>query len=343
MTPKTPLSASRIKTLKGCSWQYWCKYVLGIPDKTNSGALKGSIIHLVFECLSNKRHIKHFKSIIRNRDVFSCAPIKRLIVKHLNKVKLNNQESIKDVCSMILNGLRNDFYGTKLGTPDLDLTELEFDIICTVEGRSYRVKGFIDKVFIYGDMAVIRDYKSSKKTFSGSDLTDNLQDYIYSLAVRHLYPQVKHIRVEFVFLKDGVIDEHKGPSEGISLVMDTKVAQEIKGFEFELHEIQKYADTFDKKTAISKFAAFQGFPEDGGFGGCLLCGFSKEKGQLKKDGSPMWDCSYKWGLDYYSLVDEAGKQIKSSMDKAELESLKKDKQKIKRIKYAGCPAHRKAE
>lgn len=340
--PTTPLSASRIKTLKGCSWQYWCKYVLGIPDKTNSGAQKGSIIHLVFECLSQKRRLPHFKQIIRHRDVFYVESIKRLVIKHLKSYGLNDSESIKDVCSMILNGLRNDFYGTKLGTPDLDLTEQEFDIISEEKDRSFRVKGFVDKIFIYGSLALIRDYKSSKKTFSGKDLTDNLQDYIYSLAVRRLFPQVKDIKVEFVFLKDGVIDAHEGPSEGISVVMETKEAAEIKGFESELDSIQKYADSFDKTTAISNLAAKQGFPKDGGFGGCLLCGFSDRKGQLKKNGEPMWDCSYKWELDYYSLVDEAGKQVKSAMDKSDLIELQKPGQTIKKLKYAGCPAFRKS-
>jgi len=49
--PKTALSASRIKTVEGCSWLYWCKYKLKLPDASNDGAKRGSICHLIFEHL----------------------------------------------------------------------------------------------------------------------------------------------------------------------------------------------------------------------------------------------------------------------------------------------------
>lgn len=52
--PNTPLSASRIKTAQSCSWLYWCKYKLKLPDKSNEGAKRGSICHLVFEVLGVK-------------------------------------------------------------------------------------------------------------------------------------------------------------------------------------------------------------------------------------------------------------------------------------------------
>ena len=53
--PQTTLSASRIKTAQGCSWLYWCKYKLKLPDASNDGAKRGSICHLIFELLGEKR------------------------------------------------------------------------------------------------------------------------------------------------------------------------------------------------------------------------------------------------------------------------------------------------
>ena len=44
-----PLSASRIKTLQTCSWQYWCKYHLKLPDRSNEGSLRGTICHAIFD------------------------------------------------------------------------------------------------------------------------------------------------------------------------------------------------------------------------------------------------------------------------------------------------------
>ena len=57
---KVRLSASRLKTLQSCTWLYYCKYILKLPDTTNSGALRGTHIHLILEILQNPRHKKHF-------------------------------------------------------------------------------------------------------------------------------------------------------------------------------------------------------------------------------------------------------------------------------------------
>ena len=65
--PETPLSASRIKTAESCSWLYWCKYKLNLPDKSNDGAKRGSICHLIFEVLGIKKRKKYFNKIIKTQ------------------------------------------------------------------------------------------------------------------------------------------------------------------------------------------------------------------------------------------------------------------------------------
>ena len=111
--PKETLSASKIKTLKACSWQYWCKYNLKLPDKTNSGALKGDTVHIVLECLSAKRHKHHYNKIIKGKKTFASKSVKRLILKHIKRKELNLKEDLDDICEMILKGLYYDFFGTK--------------------------------------------------------------------------------------------------------------------------------------------------------------------------------------------------------------------------------------
>ena len=58
-------------------------------------------------------------------------------------------------------------------------------------------------MFIYDkkSSALIRDFKTSKQVFKGEDKKKNLQDYIYSLAVKYLFPDIKNRNSEFVFLK----------------------------------------------------------------------------------------------------------------------------------------------
>ena len=82
------LSASRIKVAQTCSWQYWAKYILKLPDKSNDGAKRGSICHLVFECLGNPRHKKHYSKILKNKDIFASKPVEKLDDNFIENLKL---------------------------------------------------------------------------------------------------------------------------------------------------------------------------------------------------------------------------------------------------------------
>ena len=115
--PITPLSASRIKTAQSCSWLYWCKYKLKLPEKSNDGARRGSICHLVFEVLGIKRRKKYFDAIIKSEDVFSVPSIKRLVIKHAVREGVDDQDNIDLMKEMIYNGLTYDFFGEDFGPP----------------------------------------------------------------------------------------------------------------------------------------------------------------------------------------------------------------------------------
>ena len=206
------------------------------------------------------------------------------------------------------------------------------------KGIRYAVRGYIDKLFKYKDNSVIiRDFKSSKQIFKGKELTDNLQDLLYTLAVKKLFPHFKKRQVEFLFLKFDLNSNGRVKMKDIS-------EEELEGLEFHLTEIQKFIDNFDEETAESNFAGAQGYPSDGTFGGPLMCGkdgYKISKGQpvLDKSGQPIvaYICSIGKPLDYYVLKDENGKIIKSAF-KENKESLKAEEgQTIEMIEYKGCP------
>lgn len=336
---KETLSASKIKTLKSCSWQYWCKYVLKLPDKTNSGALIGDTVHIILECLGLPRHKKHYDKIVKNKNIFASKAIKKMVYKHIKRKDLNMESDLENICSMALKGLEYDFFGKNLGEPTEVISEKDFEITVEDNEISYKIKGFIDKLFIYGDHGVvlIRDFKTNKKKYEGKEVSDNLQDYMYTLAIQKLYPHLKDIKMEFLFLKQDLND-------GGVMPMQPKNKYELMGFEHELTGYQKYADSFVEKTALSNMAANQGMPKDGSFSGKLLCGFAKEPNQLKKDGTPMWYCTYKFGFDYYAVVDKDGKIKKSAFTKKELSKIKlAEGEKITKKTYDGCPCFKKQE
>ena len=82
-----PLSASRIKTLQTCSWQYWCKYHLKMPDTSNHGSLRGTICHAIFENLGNPKHKHHYNKIVKAQDINVSPPIKRMVTAYAKNTK----------------------------------------------------------------------------------------------------------------------------------------------------------------------------------------------------------------------------------------------------------------
>lgn len=317
MSDKKYLSASRIKTLESCSWLYWCNYHLKIPQDSNSGAQRGTIVHLVLEVLLSPRRKSYISKIKKANTIESIPSIKRLVKKHIAK-ELLTQEDYEMCDEMILVGLKNDYLGGK-GVKKID-PELEF----TIENESpkYNIRGFIDKFIEYNDKLEIHDYKSSKEKFKGDELDSNVQAMMYTLVAKKLKPDLNSL-VKFIFLRF--------PNQPIQ---EVKFDEEtLEGFEMYLEHINDIVNNYTQKDADSNFAADKKLPKKG-FSGPLLCGFAKQSGQLKKDGTPMWHCPYKFSFEYYEKMDENGKVIYSSKQKPEGEYVKKF--------YAGCPKHKQS-
>ena len=194
----TALSASRIKTLEKCSWSYWCSYILKLPEKNNEGAARGNVVHSVLECLANHRRKPYVKSIIDSSDLFCIPSVRKLTFKHARKHSVSDPENINLIKEMTLTALKYDFWGDEKKAPIKDLQERDFDFTVNKKNKKYRIKGFIDRQFLYEDnTTVVRDYKTSKAVYAGKDAEDNLQHFMYTLASRHFEPKHK-VFMEFV-------------------------------------------------------------------------------------------------------------------------------------------------
>lgn len=341
MSKLVPLSASKIKKAQSCSWSYWATYELKVPDKSNDGASRGWICHLIFELLGDPRHKKTYDEIILKDSIFLCESIKRLVGYYARKLGVNDKENLDLINNMTMAGLHFDFFGGARGKPSEAISEQSFDITTEESGKLYRLRGFIDKLFLYekDSLAVIRDFKSSKSVFKGKEVTDNLQDLIYTLAVKKLFPHFKKRQVEFLFLK---FDLHASGNIKMADISE----KELEGLELYLTSIQQYLNNFDELDAVSNFAGAQGYPSDGTFGGPLMCGkdgykISKGKPLLDKEGNPIvaYICSYRKPLDYYVVKNSEGKVIKSyfkeDKDTITLDSSKNETLEL--IHYKGCP------
>ena len=201
MKKEVYLSASRIKTAQQCSWLYWCKYILKLPDTSNDGASKGWICHLVFEVLGKPGREKYLNEIVKQKTAFCIDSVGKMINKHADRLNVNTEEHIADMDKMIIRGLTYDFDGQEGGEIEKEFSEKEFNLKIDDGVAKYNIRGFIDKLFLYKNKtSIIRDFKTSKQKFKGKEISDNLQDFIYCLAIKKLFPEYKSIS-EFIFLK----------------------------------------------------------------------------------------------------------------------------------------------
>lgn len=340
----TRLSASRIKTAKECSWKYWCKYKLKLPDASNDGASRGTICHLVLELLCIPKRKAYYDKIIQEEDVFCVPSVSRLVNIWAHKLNVSDPDNIALINDMTVNGLKYDYFGQKLGKVSDAYSEKSFDIVVNEDNKRYHINGFIDKLFLYKEegVALIRDFKTSKEVFKGEEIDNNLQDLIYSLATKTLFPEYDQRQCEFLFLKFSLEDDLLGESgEGV-LSMRPLSNAELEGFEYELTEWQNYLDNFDEDDAKENYAYDRGFPPSGsGFCDRLQCGFSTYPGELKKDGSIKWHCPFKFSFEYWVIKDEEGNPKASAYleDKDSLLEKMKDGYTIEKQKYNGCPRH----
>lgn len=318
MPEKKYLSASRIKTLENCSWLYWCNYHLKVPQDSNSGAQRGTIVHLILELLLSPKRKKYVTKLKKANTIEAVPSINRLVRKHIKKELLSAEDY--EMCDeMILVGLNNEFFG-KRGAKKID-PELEFKI--ENDSPKYNIRGFIDKFIEYKNKLEIHDYKSSKQKFKGDELDSNVQAMMYSLVAKKLKPELESL-VKFIFLRF--------PKQPLQEVQFDK--ESLEGFEMYLEYINEIINNYNEESAKSDFAADKGMPKKG-FSGQLLCGFAKEPGQLKKNGDLMWHCPYKFAFDYYEHLDKDGKVIATSK--------KKPKGKHRKVSYGGCPKHVKQQ
>ena len=293
-----------MKTLETCSWIYWAKYHLGIPDKTNDGALRGTICHSVFELLLNKKHKKHYDDIMLNNSIKGSLAVNRLIKAFLDKHEIHNEENYELIDDMILVGLNCDFFGEggRIYKP-----EQKFQI--KNKDPEYSILGYMDKPIKYLKKKKVKivDYKSSKKKFSGDDLGANIQGLMYSLAAKKLWPKYKPV-IEFLFLRFG-----KKPSQILEFSDD-----EIAGFEHYLAHMNKIVNNFSEIDAQSNFAQDE-------VKNRWLCGMGK------------WVCPLRESFTYFVLLDKNKKIIKKALEEDDLCKIQKIDEKIETREYEGCP------
>lgn len=305
---KIKLSASKIKTVEGCSWLYYCKYILRQPDISNSGASRGTICHLIFELLLTDRHKKYFDDLCSGKaGVIKNPAIHRLILKNAKKLKVDDEENLDLIYTMIQTGLQSDYFCS--GAVAVN-AEDEF----LIEEDGYLINGFIDKTATYPDGSVkVFDYKSSKAKFSKDEIDFNLQNLIYSLAVFKKKKTIPDLYFIFLKFKKQPIQQAPKPTE-----------DQLNGFMAYLAYVSGYLASFDEKAAVANLAAKS----------------VKKKWMCGSDVEGKWICPSRNPSTFYIGIDKNEKFVKSSFNREDLVGDPKIIL-INKIEYKGCPFWRK--
>lgn len=314
---KSAISASRIDSYSECSAKYAYRYLFKLPDSGNDGSNRGSVSHDTFQTLSNKRHKYHVNSIVKERTVKTNPSVWRLVKRYAAKYKVNDPANLDLIDSFVVTGLSLDFFGPQK-TKEI-LTETDFDFEVEEEGKNYRLKGFIDKIYLVEEQNAIvvhcKDYKSSKNKFDQKKIEFNHQAIIYQLAIsKFLFPDYPLKSFDFIFLKfsDDPIQQ-----------TDLLTKSQLSGYERWLTQIQRRINNFSLADVASNYAANDFTLKR------TRCG----KEGFKKTGEKYFICQAQQPFRYFALLEKDGKVSGTSM-KDDLQP--KDGERVERRFYPGC-------
>jgi hypothetical protein len=314
---KNAISASRLDLFLECSYKYAFRYLYKLPDKGNDGANRGSVAHDIFEILSNKRHKHHVEAVIKSGRLDKKSTLWKLVEQKAKKYGVDDVENLSMIDEFIVTGLKYDFFGPP-NTIEI-FTEKYFDFEYCLNNVNYRIKGYIDKLFLVKDgrrkYLVCKDYKSSKRKFDKEKMAFNHQAMIYQLAIeRYLFPDIKLKNFDFFFLK--FADD---PIQSANLLSP----EQLVGYELWLTNIQKKINNFDENDAQINFAANDQVLK------ITRCG----KEGFKKTGEKYFICEAQLPFNYFLLQDKAGEILKTS----HYNDLVPDKgQRVVEKFYPGC-------
>lgn len=302
------LSYSRIKTFQHCSQKYYANYFLKIPDAGNDGSNRGLCAHDTLELLGAEKRRKLTNDLIKEGTCKTTPFLWRFIKARASKYKVGDEKNLEMIDGFLITALKNGFWGPE-GTIHTFI-EKDFDLEIEGDGINCRIKGFLDKIFLYkiDNSLFIRvlDFKGSKKRHSEEELNSG-QALMYQLALWFLYPKIPLKEFDFVFMKFS-----DSPNQSYTPVSE----ETLTGYLHYLTYIQQQINAFSEKDIPSNYGKLNDKTR-------FLCGPAKSG----------WICPHQNPLDYYVLLNEKGEIIKSSFKE---DLVAKEGERVEMRYYQGC-------
>ncbi len=317
--PSIRLSASRLKSLKQCSWKFWLNEVVRLPEATHPKTIVGSIAHSILEALKKARHRKHYEMVMNQyeyefveQSVYNSPAITRLIRFWLHRNPTVTEELAAAIDEMVLLVLNQTNFLDEGATQVFDP---EHEFLFKIAGK-YEIRGFLDRLAIFGDKAKITDYKTQGTKFTQAELDENIQAAIYQMYVYKYFGVLSE--VEFVMLRHPPTS--RTPQKHLQIV-PAKTPEELHGIEIYLehmgHVFQDFTIEFARNNILGNDP------------------------DTKKRSFCQYVCKFKDPFSYQSVLDSEGKMV-NNYAMNETVKLKPD-QSLEIKHHKGCPAFHNVE
>ncbi len=192
-----------MKTLTECEQNFIGKYVYKLPEEMSPKVHIGSLLHTIFECLSNPKKTEKIQEYRRSL-VLESAKNKEIhpTLKKLYFILIAKYKVPQDLHELGLDLMLDAFIkGYDVHYPVVGVEDY-FEIKIT---EHIGIRGYIDRVIdisnLHPNTCEAKDYKSGVP-FAVEKCKEEFQPYFYVMAIKTLYPQFKHVLFSFHFLKN---------------------------------------------------------------------------------------------------------------------------------------------
>ncbi|OGS01627.1 MAG: hypothetical protein A2V88_14410 [Elusimicrobia bacterium RBG_16_66_12] len=196
-------SPSKLDVYKNCPRRYQYRYVDGISRrrKTPETTL-GTAVHSAFEELY---------TLVTGGRTPSLAEVSVVFDKAFDEgwdesVQLKDKRFTRDDWRKVGHDCVRLYYSAHSPfTSDRTVAvEKRVGFPLPVEGREYRIEGFVDRLSLASDgVFEIHDYKTSKSLPSQEYVDSDWQLALYELAVRREWPDAKDVRLKWHYVRHG--------------------------------------------------------------------------------------------------------------------------------------------
>lgn len=214
----TKISYSAISTFKGCETDYFCNYILRLPQRQKSSTMIGTGVHKVLECVCGiqkqvqegvkKPHIKddYAGSVFKSTSLEKiCERVYEKMVELTPKVDWKPADK-KKYLKLVDIGMKSKHSPYQYKITDVEkyfrIELSEYDWAKIDDKTHLCISGVVDVLYIDNDgQHCVLDYKTGKpkydwntgKEMSYVDFTQNMQLCMYYFALRKLMPEVEPI------------------------------------------------------------------------------------------------------------------------------------------------------